>query len=229
MIDYAHTETCLQKFIITYFGETDVANCGHCANCTDTRESSDVTEDVQKVLSCVIRMGQRFGKTMIAQVLTGSRNKKVIDFGFEKLTTYGIMKDRSAKDVSDFIEFIISERYLGVENGQFPTIYVAEQGKDVLSGKVNVFRKVTVITKQITKEDPLFEQLRVLRRKVAQEGGVPPFVVFSDKTLQDMVARMPVTDAEFLEVNGVGQAKLERYGEEFMEEIRAFQLELTNQ
>ena len=78
MIDYCHTEVCLQKFIITYFGETDVANCGRCANCTDTRESSDVTEDVQKVLSCVIRMGQRFGKTMIAQVLTGSRNKKSV-------------------------------------------------------------------------------------------------------------------------------------------------------
>ena len=132
MIDYCHTETCLQKFIILYFGETDVTDCGRCANCTDTSESTDVTEDVQKVLSCVIRMGQRFGKTMIAQVLTGSRNKKVIEFGFDKLTTYGFMKGRSAKDISDFIEFIISESYLGVENGQFPTIYVSEQGKDVL-------------------------------------------------------------------------------------------------
>ncbi len=129
MIDFCHTESCLQKFIITYFGETEVTDCGRCANCTDTRESSDVTEDVQKVLSCVIRMGQRFGKTMIAQVLTGSRNKKVFEFGFEKLTTYGLMKDRSAKDISDFIEFIISENCLSVENGQFPIIYVSEQGQ----------------------------------------------------------------------------------------------------
>ena len=225
IIDYAHTESCLQKFIITYFGEKNVIDCGRCANCTDTRESSDVTEDVQKVLSCVIRMGQRFGKTMIAQVLTGSRNKKVKDFGFEKLSTYGIMKDSSAKDVSDFIEFIISESYLGVENGQFPTIYVSENGKDILSGKVKVFRKISVVTKQITKDDPLFEQLRVLRMRLAQESGVPPFVVFSDKTLQDMVEKMPLTEAEFLEVNGVGQAKLETYGDAFIKEIRSFQLE----
>ncbi|MBO0586049.1 DNA helicase RecQ [Sporosarcina sp. E16_8] len=225
MIDYCHTETCLQKFIILYFGETDVKNCGRCANCTDTRESTDVTEDVQKVLSCVIRMGQRFGKAMIAQVLTGSRNKKVIEFGFDKLTTYGLMKGRSAKDISDFIEFIISESYLGVENGQFPTIYVSEQGKDVLTGKVTVNRKVTVITTQVANDDPLFDQLRALRMKLAQEAGVPPFVVFSDKSLRDMAARMPITNDDFLEVNGVGLAKLERYGEAFMEEIKTFQMQ----
>lgn len=225
MIDYCHTETCLQKFIIMYFGETNVVDCGRCANCTDTRESVDVTEDVQKVLSCVIRMGQRFGKAMIAQVLTGSRNKKVIEFGFDKLTTYGLMKGRSAKDISDFIEFIISESYLGVENGQFPTIYVSEQGKDVLTGKVTVNRKVSVITVQVANDDPLFDQLRTLRMKLAQEAGVPPFVVFSDKTLRDMAARMPITNDEFLEVNGVGLAKLERYGEAFMEEIKNFQMQ----
>lgn len=225
MIDFCHTETCLQKFIITYFGEKDVADCGRCANCTDTRESSDVTVDVQKVLSCVIRMGQRFGKTMIAQVLTGSRNKKVLEFGFDKLTTYGLMKGRNTKEISDFIEFIISENCLSVENGQFPIIYVSERGKDVLTGKVKIYRKVSVVTKQITNDDPLFEQLRALRLNLAQEAGVPPFVVFSDKTLRDMAARMPVTDEEFLEVNGVGLSKLERYGEAFMNEIKSYTME----
>lgn len=227
MIDYCHTESCLQKFIISYFGETDVQDCGRCANCTDTRESFEVTVEVQKVLSCVIRMGQRFGKTMIAQVLTGSRNKKVLEFGFDKLTTYGLMKERNAKDISDFIEFIISENYLGVENGQFPIIYVTEQGKDVLTGKIQVYRKGTVETKQIAKDDPLFNQLRALRMKLAQEAGVPPFVVFSDKTLRDMASKMPVSEDAFLEVNGVGAAKLERYGEAFMEEIKSFSTQTT--
>ncbi|MFC5590338.1 DNA helicase RecQ [Sporosarcina soli] len=225
MIDFCHTETCLQKFIITYFGEKDVVACGRCANCTDTRESSDVTVDVQMVLSCVIRMGQRFGKTMIAQVLTGSRNKKVLEFGFDKLTTYGLMKGRNTKEISDFIEFIISENCLSVENGQFPIIYVSERGKDVLTGKVKIYRKVSVVTKQITNDDPLFEQLRALRLNLAQEAGVPPFVVFSDKTLRDMAARMPVTDEEFLEVNGVGLSKLERYGKAFMNEIKSYTME----
>ena len=222
MIDYCHTESCLQKFIITYFGEADVQICGRCANCTDTRERFDVTVDVQKVLSCVIRMGQRFGKTMIAQVLTGSRNKKVIEFGFDKLTTYGILKGQNTKAVTDLIEFIISENYLGVENGQFPIIYVTEQGKEVLTGNIQVYRKQTVETKQIAKDDPLFDQLRTLRMQLAKEAGVPPFVVFSDKSLRDMASRMPATEEEFLEVNGVGAAKLERYGEAFLEEIKSF-------
>lgn len=114
---------------------------------------------------------------------------------------------------------------MGVENGQFPTIYVSEQGKDVLTGKVTVNRKVSVITVQVANDDPLFDQLRTLRMKLAQEAGVPPFVVFSDKTLRDMAARMPITNDEFLEVNGVGLAKLERYGEAFMEEIKNFQMQ----
>ncbi|MFS0574914.1 DNA helicase RecQ [Sporosarcina sp. 179-K 3D1 HS] len=227
MVDYCHTESCLQKFIISYFGEEEATDCGRCANCTDTRESSDVTVDVQKVLSCVIRMGQRFGKTMIAQVLKGSANKKVLEFGFDKLTTYGLLKNWNIKDISAFIEFIISENYLGVENAQFPIIYVTDQGKDVLLGKVTVTRKVSVVTKQITKDDPLFEQLRGLRRNLAQEAGVPPFVVFSDKTLQDMAAKMPQTEQAFLDVNGVGEAKLERYGEAFMNEIKSYLMQKT--
>lgn len=222
MVDYCHTESCLQKFIISYFGEDEVSDCGRCANCTDTRESSDVTVDVQKVLSCVIRMGQRFGKTMVAQVLKGSTNKKVIEFGFNQLTTYGLLKSWNVKDISAFIEFIISENYLGVENGQFPTLYVTDQGREVLLGSIKVSRKVSVVTKQITKDDPLFEQLRALRRTLAQEAGVPPFVVFSDKTLQDMAAKKPLTEEEFLQVSGVGDKKWERYGEVFLNEIRSF-------
>ena len=135
------------------------------------------------------------------------------------------MKGQSAKDISDFIEFIISENYLGVENGQFPTIYVAELGKDVLTGHVKVYRKISVVTKQITKDSPLFEELRALRRQIAQDAGVPPFVVFSDKSLQDMVSRMPKTEEEFLEVNGVGLMKLERYGKPFMDEINRYSAE----
>lgn len=224
MIDYCHTEDCLQQYIVTYFGEKDAPKCGRCANCTDTREQLDVTLDAQKVLSCVIRMGQRFGKTMIAQVLTGSRNKKVIDFKFDKLSTYGLMKEKNAKEVSDFIEFLISATCLHVENGQFPTIQVAERGLEVLLGNDQIMRKGSFVSKQLTEDDPLFEQLRQLRRTLAQDAGVPPFVVFSDKTLKDMALKKPSTSQEFLDVNGVGQAKLDSYGDAFIEEIKAFQL-----
>lgn len=225
MIDYCHTEKCLQQYIVTYFGEQDAPVCGRCANCTDTREQMDVTLEAQKVLSCVIRMGQRFGKTMIAQVLTGSRNKKLLDFKFDQLTTYGLLKEKNAKEVSDFIEFLISANCLQVENGQFPTIRVAERGKEVLLGNDKIMRKGSFVSKTLTEDDPLFEQLRQLRRQLAQEAGVPPFVVFSDKTLKDMSMKKPSTSAEFLDVVGVGQTKLEIYGEAFIEEIKTFQLQ----
>lgn len=216
MVDYCHTENCLQQFIIHYFGDTDAQACGRCSNCMDDRESQDVTTDAQMVLSCVIRMGQKFGKMLTAQVLTGSKNKKVIEFGFDKLTTYGILKHYSAKEVANLMEFMISQDLLAVEHGSFPTIYVTEHSKDVLKGNRKVLRKGVVVTKQIADNDPMFEELRVLRKRLAEEANVPPFVIFSDKTLQDMCARRPKDEDEFLKVSGVGANKLEKYGEAFL-------------
>lgn len=222
MVDYCHTENCLQQFIVTYFGEPDAKECGRCANCTDSREVQDVTKEVQMVLSCVVRMGQKFGKTITAQVLTGSQNKKVVDFGFTKLSTYGILKDQSLKEVSGLMEFMISEGILLVNHGSLPTIYVSDKGKDVLLGKRQVMRKGVAVTKQIAKSDPLFESLRVLRKKIADEAGVPPFVIFSDKTLQDMCVKRPQTEEQFLEVHGVGANKRDKYGKAFLEEINRY-------
>lgn len=223
MVDYCHTENCLQQFIVHYFGDGSAAPCGHCGNCVDEREGQDVTEDVQKVLSCVIRMGQKFGKTMTAQVLTGSRNKKVLDFRFDQLSTYGVLKHMNSKEVSNLIEFMISQELLAVEQGSFPTIFVPDGGRDVLLGKRRVMRKGAVVTKRIATNDPLFEELRTVRKKLADEAGVPPFVIFSDKSLQDMVARKPKDDEAFLEVSGVGANKLEKYGEYFLEAIRMYE------
>lgn len=222
MNDYCHTEQCLQSFILQYFGEEPKEDCGRCGNCTDNRESIDVTRESQMVLSCMIRTNQRFGKQMIAQVLTGSKNKKVIEFNFHTLPTYGLLSNRSVKEVSEFIEFLISDELIAVEHGTYPTLKVTEKGKEVLLGKENVLRKERVETRQIVQDHPLFEVLREVRKEIAQGEGVPPFVIFSDQTLKDMCAKMPQSDSELLTVKGIGEHKLVKYGSHFLQAVQHF-------
>lgn len=222
MVDYCHTENCLQAYILQYFGERETESCGRCGNCTDSRASVDVTKEAQMVLSCIVRMGQKFGKTITAQVLTGSKNKKITELHFHKLSTYGIMKEKSAKEVSDFIEFLISQEMIGVNHGSFPTIFVTEKGKNVLLGKQVVRKKEAVLTKQVANDDPLFDRLRIIRRSIAEMEKVPPFVIFSDTTLKDMCIKLPQSDEEFLQVNGVGENKLKKYGEVFISAIISY-------
>ncbi|MFC9725004.1 DNA helicase RecQ [Bacillus cereus] len=222
MTDYCHTEQCLQSFILQYFGEEPKEDCGRCGNCTDNRESIDVTRESQMVLSCMIRTNQRFGKKMIAQVLTGSKNKKVIEFNFHTLPTYGLLSNRSVKEVSEFIEFLISDELIAVEHGTYPTLKVTEKGKEVLLGKENVLRKERVETRQIVQDHPLFEVLREVRKEIAQGEGVPPFVIFSDQTLKDMCVKMPQNDSELLTVKGIGEHKLVKYGSHFLQAVQHF-------
>ncbi|PGB38092.1 ATP-dependent DNA helicase RecQ, partial [Bacillus wiedmannii] len=222
MTDYCHSEQCLQSFILQYFGEEPKEDCGRCGNCTDDRESIDVTRESQMVLSCMIRTNQRFGKQMIAQVLTGSKNKKVIEFNFHTLPTYGLLSNRSVKEVSEFIEFLISDELIAVEHGTYPTLKVTEKGKEVLLGKENVLRKERVETRQIVQDHPLFEVLREVRKEIAQGEGVPPFVIFSDQTLKDMCAKMPQSDSELLTVKGIGEHKLAKYGSHFLQAVQHF-------
>ncbi|PEX83352.1 DNA helicase RecQ [Bacillus cereus] len=222
MTDYCHTEQCLQSFILQYFGEEPKEDCGRCGNCTDDRESIDVTRESQMVLSCMIRTNQRFGKQMIAQVLTGSKNKKVIEFNFHTLPTYGLLSNRSVKEVSEFIEFLISDELIAVEHGTYPTLKVTEKGREVLLGKEKVLRKERVETRKIVQDHPLFEVLREVRKEIAQGEGVPPFVIFSDQTLKDMCAKMPRNDSELLTVKGIGEHKLVKYGSQFLQAVQHF-------
>ncbi|WP_042357033.1 DNA helicase RecQ [Bacillus rubiinfantis] len=222
MVDYCHTESCLQEFILHYFGEKETKSCGRCGNCTDSRTQVDVTKEAQMVMSCVIRMGQRYGKTLTAQVLTGSKNKKVTELGFDRLSTYGIMKNKGAKEVSDFIEFLISQELIGIEQGTFPTLYVSLKGKDTLLGKVQVYRRETVQVQQVSQSDPLFESLREVRKQIAARENVPPFVIFSDASLKDMCAKLPLSSDEFLQISGVGEHKLQKYGSEFIQAINRY-------
>jgi ATP-dependent DNA helicase RecQ len=223
MVDFVHTESCLQNYILSYFGEETDSVCGHCSNCLDDRETEDVTITAQMVLSCMIRMNERFGSSMISGVLTGSKGKKIMDFGFDKLSTYGLLKGKSQKDVGLFIDYLISEGIIEVEGGSFPILKVSAKGKEVLMGEIPVSRKIQLHSAPVlTDDDELFHALRKLRKSIADEEGVPPFVIFSDRTLHDMCVRQPSSKTEFLAVSGVGDSKLERYGRRFLAEISSF-------
>ncbi|KPG69554.1 DNA helicase RecQ [Enterococcus sp. RIT-PI-f] len=214
MSQYGHTQLCLQRYILRYFGE-DGADCQRCSNCLDEREQVDITVDTQKVLSCVKRMGERFGKSLVGKVLTGSGDQKVKQWGFEKLPTYGLLKDWSQKDVTQLIDYLTASGYLLPSEGQYPLLSVTNAGIDVLLGKAQVFRKQTKV-KQLVVDDALFDQLRSLRLTLAQEQNLPPYVVFSDQTLRELAETQPKSPIEFLQIKGVGQNKLDKYGAAFL-------------
>ncbi|KRM45091.1 DNA helicase RecQ [Lentilactobacillus parafarraginis] len=223
MTQYANTQQCLQQFILNYFGE-DGPKCGRCSNCLDTREARDITVDTQKVLSCVYRMNERFGKNLVAQVLSGSQVKKVLDLHFDDLSTYGIMKSMSQKNIVSLIDYLTATGYLQADGDQFPVLKITASGFAVLKGQQKVTRKTAVhATKSLPQNDELFEELRQLRREFAEKQGVPPFVIFSDKTLHEMSAVMPATAADMLNVKGVGESKMEKYGKQFLEVISKYQ------
>lgn len=222
MVNYCHTEECLQSYILQYFGESGDYKCGRCSNCTDNRSTINVTVDAQKVLSCIIRMGERFGKTMVAQVLTGSRNKKLLDFSLDKIKTYGIMNQQSAKEVSDFIEFLISDAYIEVTTGSLPLLKVTTKGKEVLLGRLTVLRKEQMETVKLSEDNGLFQQLRLIRKKMAEEEQVPPFVIFSDETLKLIAGNRPENLSELASIKGIGEHKLTKYGEKILEFVQAY-------
>jgi len=219
MKDFCYYEGCLQSFILRYFGDENPTSCGKCSNCLDDRSSVDVTTDCQIVLSCIIRMGERFGKTLVASVLTGSKNQKVLDFRFNQLSTYGLLKDKSTKHVTDFIDFLISEQVIGMTDGKFPLLYVTTSGKEVLLNQRKVMRKEQMTVNIITVNDELFETLRTLRKELATQEKVPPFVIFSDQTLRDVCSKLPLTEEDLLNVKGIGLQKQQRYGKYLIDAV----------
>lgn len=227
---YTSSETCLQGYILQYFGDAG-EDCRKCSNCLDDRERTDVTLDAQKVMSCVIRMEQRFGKTAVAQVLVGSKNKNLARWNFEKLSTFGIMKGYSQKAVGELIDFLAGEGYLTVSAGKFPLLGVSERGIAVLQGREKVCRRAPLsadkqnISHSVAFNLELFEELRALRLDIAKSEGVPPFMIFSDASLKDMTRVMPLDEERFLEVSGVGQVKLKKYGQVFLKALNAYNKE----
>lgn len=221
MTEYAYIESCLQQYILNYFGETS-SPCNRCGDCLDDREIVEVTTQAQMVLSCLKRMGENYGKQMLMKVLAGSKEQKLRALGFERLSTYGLMKNQSQKETMQLIEYLISNGYLLTVDGEYPILKVTERGIQVLKGQEAVYRKEPKKVQQLSDEetDTLFEVLRELRTDLASEAGVPPYVVFSDSTLKEMSRIRPSSRLEMLQIKGVGQSKLDKYGEAFLSRIK---------
>lgn len=227
MVDLVYSNTCYRKSILNYFGEPFLEDCNNCSNCLNEGEVVDKTLDAQKVISCIARMKRSFGATMIIDVLRGSKNKKVLDLGFDTLTTYGIMKNYSNEDLKTFINTLVSHGFLDVvENigprGSFPTIKLNEQSLKVIKQEIKVEFKEDKVTKSRYVENELYEMLVSLRSEIAKEEGVAPYMVFGDATLKNMTSSYPINKEEMLNISGVGEIKYEKYGRKFEEIIEKY-------
>lgn len=231
MTFYSTTHDCLRSFILKYFGETPTGFCGHCSNCNTNFEIVDVTEETQKILSCVVRMKERFGATMVIDVLRGSKNERILSYGLQALPTYGISQ-KNIHTLQEIIEYLVQNDYLQKDDGQYAVLRLGAKARDVLKGTAAVHmrlakerveeKKSLIKTPVPSGRELLFSRLKRLRQDIAKEQGVPAFAVFTDSSLVDMCVRIPTTPAQFLKVSGVGEIKLQRYGERFLQIISEF-------
>ena len=218
MVDYCHTPECLRHFIISYFGDqSSEPVCDNCSNCKAGLEKTDVTIDAQKVFSCVYRMQERFGLTLVAQVLKGSSDKRVKELHFDRLSTFGLMKERTLADIKLLIQRFVATDYLALTESKYPVLTLRPAAYPVLKGQEKVWQAVPKPEPAKAPQDTgLFDKLRHLRKEIATREHVPPYVVFSDATLKDMCAVLPQNMEEMLEVKGIGEMKLKKYGKKFL-------------
>ncbi|WP_054957595.1 DNA helicase RecQ [Paenibacillus dakarensis] len=234
MIDYCYTTRCLRSAMLNYFGEAhDDQPCGTCSSCTDDRELIDITVDAQKIFSCIHRMRERFGVSMVASVLKGSRAKKVLEYGFDRLPTYGVMSGRTEKEISETVNVLISEGFLSLSEGQYPVVKLQSAAAEVLRGQREVMQRVprpsraasSASQRRSSRRDAspsavnetVFEQLRLIRRELASREHVPSYIIFNDATLREMSVVCPQNEDEMLNVKGVGEVKFRKYGKPFLD------------
>lgn len=223
MIDYCHSSRCLQQYILQYFGEMDAADhCGNCANCGQEFEIQDITIEAQKIFSCILRMHEQYGMTLVASVLKGSKNKRILELGFQKLSTYGIMSEMTITGIVDLMHMLEAEDYIDNSGGQYPVIRLLPKANPVLRSQAKVLVRMPKIPEPVAPETDLFDLLRQRRKEIAMREGVPPYVIFHDSTLREMTSQQPRNQEQMLEISGVGENKWKKYGLQFLEVIRGY-------
>ena len=239
MTGYCTTTDCLRATILRYFGDATEVVCENCSNCDGAAaDAIDVTDTARSVMRCVQELRGRFGKGIVADVLTGSKSAKILDWNLDRSKTYDIV-DESAATVKEIIELLAAGGYLEITEGRYPLVglgprareaattnegfhlYMKRKPKRGAGGGARPTKSKAADTLETDEQRELFERLRQLRKRLADEEEVPPYIVFSDAALRSMCQSLPKTEEEFLAVNGVGQVKLDRYGQAFLSEINA--------
>ena len=229
MTFYSTTNDCLRGFILRYFGGDKKAYCGKCSNCLSVHKLVDVTIDAQKIMSCIARTGQRYGKTVICDVLKGSKSEKILKAELNNQSTYGIMKEVTARHIFGTIDFLAEKEYISADN-ETGTLKLLPKSRDVLFGRERLVMKKVENSEKVVKthrpevpvNSEMLDALKALRKSIASKKSVPAYVIFTDATLIDMCKKCPETPDEMLEVSGVGRTKLEKFGKQFLEEIAKF-------
>ena len=231
MVGFAEALTCRRRVLLGYFGEDLEDDCGNCDICLIPPERFDATEEAQKALSCVYRVGQRFGMGHVIDVLRGSHNQRIQSLGHDRLSTYGIGRDRSQESWGGLLRQLVHLGYLSQDMGNYAVLKLTEKARPLLRGEERLTLARPRLRPSASKatqkkvrgefhyDEELFQQLRVLRKQLADEQLIPPFVVFGDATLLEMAARRPKNSEELAMISGVGAHKLGRYGPAFLRVI----------
>ncbi|MEG4963185.1 MULTISPECIES: DNA helicase RecQ [unclassified Microcoleus] len=229
VINYADSSDCRRTVQLSYFGDSFPGNCGNCDNCCNKKPVEDWTIEAMKFLSCVARCQEKFGMNHIIDVLRGSKSQKVLQYQHHQLSTYGIGKDRSADEWKKLSRTLLNQGCLDEKTDGFPILKLNEKSWEIMKRQRTVEiaiepqREVQGKVRSLAVEsEGLFTILRTLRKQIADEQFVPPYVVFADKSLRDMAEKRPQNLTEFEEVYGVGSNKRNKYGKVFLEAIRNF-------
>ncbi|MFC6635249.1 DNA helicase RecQ [Microbulbifer taiwanensis] len=237
MLGLCEITSCRRQSLLRYFGEELAEPCGNCDTCLEPPQTWDGTQAAAKLLSCVYRTGQRFGAAHVIDVLRGSENEKVRKFGHDRVTTYGIGKDLSANEWRGVVRQLVVRAYIEVE-GEFQSLRLTEACRPLLRGEESIQlrklppkakssraegRKSAAPAELLPADEPLWDALRACRKQLADAQGVPPYVVFHDATLRGMVELKPQSREQLLAVSGVGDSKLERFGEAFLAVLRDYE------
>lgn len=239
VVKFCELNTCRRAYLLSYFGENGLAQnngqtaetgCGACDVCLAPKEEFDATIIAQKILSAIFRTGERFGAGHIAKVLLGSKSEKILALGHNRLSVYGIAGDYSRDELSLIINLLIAKKLIAKSQGEYPTLCLTPDGKKFLQTKEKLFLAKPKLAEPHADKSPgeldynqgLFNELRVLRKKIANELGMPPFVVFGDISLQQMAYYLPQSTASFSNISGVGTEKLARWGQIFVDLIKNY-------